>query len=176
MPWEEEQFCTFALQRDDSIIEKRKLITHHLWHRCVCSPMRSHPSVLLISATMKFNLPYLKWNGSDSPSLSPHSESNRRAAGSQTDPQNLCTSSKLWDAWAQLSDPDLNIWGRSKSQASSTVKKRGGGTFFSPCSPAHHFPEKIRIPGNGAIVQRDMSRDPFPFNTLVALTKDQIRL
>lgn len=86
-PVKKNSFAHLHFRETIPLLRKWKLITRHLWDLRVCSLLLFRPSVPLISASMKFNLFYLKGNGSHSPSLSPLSESNGSAAGSDNNPQ-----------------------------------------------------------------------------------------
>lgn len=120
VPCEEEHFCTFALQRDNPLLRKWKLIRRHLWDRCVCSPLRSHPSALLISASMKFNLISLKGNGSRSPSLC--FQSLMAVLLDQTTTlRTLVLRPKTPEHWLKL--PDLHLWNRNQATEETEPKR-----------------------------------------------------
>lgn len=94
VPHEEEKLCTFALQRDNSIIEKVE-VDYAPLVGSVCLLSAAFPPLRAshkCEHEIQSHLSEVKWESlAFSLSLSPLSESNGGAAGSDNNPQNLCS-------------------------------------------------------------------------------------
>lgn len=86
-PVKKNSFAHLHFRETIPLLRKWKLITRHLWDLRVCSLLLFRPSVPLISASMKFNLFYLKAEREKASDSHFPSESNGSAAGSDNNPQ-----------------------------------------------------------------------------------------